>query len=1376
MTLEDTLWDLLDKLHLGEFFDEHNIPPIVFPIAVVAVVALIFLLLSGGGPADPCNYDGECNVGENATNCPSDCQPPPPPPPEGKDVKAHISGGTTCGMLRVTLRDSAGGVVEGPKNTANRVLTFRDVVEERVYLEVSAAQSDMDPIESGVIDTDSEDTIRLTLPDDYCEAEVEYGDITVTLLDNKTGSTMGADVSLFDSGGTLKDSRYISGSGTFGQLEPDQYYYFTATATGYDDYFGGSERIFVGKNQEKSKTLRMDPEVTVEATGELEVCVSGEDEACPPEGEISIYDLEDNLVKVGSLSGCPLTHGGSVSARCFTFDLPAGKQFYAAVTKAPGGCSVSSKEGPFLISETSKETVTIRLDCNLIGYVRAIVYANDTVATSNCTVELRYDDENDTLIKVMNMSPDGNYTETVPVPAPSEVRVYAKNVPEGYLPSSEDADIEQNVTATVEIDLRTPLPPMPNLTIVGAQVSKVILNKNQTFRMSAGSVRMEGRALTPGDGVEVVCQNSWSSSRVYANYTGGSWACEMVSPFSLGQKTVSMKATKDGANDDAKAFTLYVVNDSVRTDLLVESDRQAFQTMNSPVELYFIVNRTDAGGTPVAPLEEVLESILEVEYDGRLVVNTSVYRVRDGYFGTEFDVPYAGDYTFTLTVKAVINETLHMGGHSFGFTVLVPAEGAMRSCAVAPELASPSEFVKVMAELELGGEPLPHQRLMVTIQGGAGEFVQGEMYWNSTSERYEYRALPHDSECVQTVNCSVVNSPGVSASTILYVADPDAAGVDGTQCPTNAFYCDSLEDVRDCYSLYSSTGQAEYYNHALDCAMEGLEECGAPSEVSKCYQAVVFNVWNGTGHEWRTYQVEGPTGGKRVLEPALADEGDYSMRGVFMSGGSIYGPASKDPDCPGPVTECESEVMALEMNSSTGEVTVEAYCPVSCGGRGDLNDDGSVDDLDRALLGPVMDTVALLGAPAYDPWPLTCVDANGDLTVTWDDYVCLDSLLNPDDCLSCWENLPEGVDSTLEVCNDGYDNDCDGQIDRETYDNLAGEFYRDSEGRIVNACACNEATPCEMVWDIQSPAGYSKETDIKRCSDIGGEGYEWRADGDWQCNEARKGQTLACGGKEYYCAKSGDLYLWYNKADASDTYPPSPLPGGSGSQTHYVCNTAENKCELVGGGGEHECAPGGYWGVCEHRTCEPSGEGGICLENAGPGTDECAADGQCLQPLYVLEKALTTDPDLPRRDRIYRLTAYPATRDELINDYAYALLGTTGYVYTAKKEGAIPVYQIRSQAHTSMYYAPESGVDSVLANPSYQYESSSKAGPMFYVMPVGTPGTTPLLPFWSNFHTANYYTTGTWPDLTPPLPGNAGSFTYAGGGEGENLFGSVYPP
>ena len=662
-TLNDFSWDLLDVFHLGEFFDSHGIPPILFPILLICIVLLVvfFLLMPVGAPAGECG-DGMCSAGETEESCPDDCTITRPPPiePKGKTIRVYLSGGVTCRTVNVVLKDGDGAVIESKMNQENRAFIFQDVTAERVSVEVSSNQGTKPTVRAGPINTKNEDVLRATMADDYCTEVTNYGSLRVVVKDSQTDQPVGANVALFDSGETPKGNKFINGEGTFTNLEADEWYYLTATAPGYQDYYGRSNQILVEKNQQETATIAMTPAIAPPgATGKLEVCVTGDTEPIEHSGEIGIYSVDGDLIKVGRLSECPLFRGQATGEGCYIFDLPADSQVFAGINRAPSGCSVGDREGPIIIVENEKELVTLDLDCNLIGGVRAIVYGNNSqVLTDDCTVELYH--ENGTKIRILDISGDGEYTQYVTLKAGLEVYVYAKNVPQGYLETkSRDVDIDEGENKTVSITLKTPPPPLPNLTIIGTSIARQIFHENETATVKARVVRFQGTttALTPDDGVSVACESSWGQT-VSAAYKGV-WECNLTTPLdSTGQKTIAIRATKENANEDVKSITLYVVNDSIGALYIAEKSRSPLAPVVLNFNITYLFNNTE-----IRPAPAVQEAYTKITFkpSNGLVANITRLSGSDGLYSTSFFVPFKGKYEYELNVKAVVNDMLHIG-------------------------------------------------------------------------------------------------------------------------------------------------------------------------------------------------------------------------------------------------------------------------------------------------------------------------------------------------------------------------------------------------------------------------------------------------------------------------------------------------------------------------------------------------------------------------------------------------------------------------------------------------------------------------------------------------------------------------------------------
>ncbi len=889
-TLNDLSWDLLDVLHLGEFFDSHGIPPILFPIMLIGIVLLVLFLLLvplGGESAAECG-DGLCSPGETEESCPDDCAVYIPPPAdeeqEEKTIRVYLSGALTCRTLNVVLKDGEGNVIDSRMDTGNRAVTFQNVVAERVSVEASSDYSTQPAVSAGPINTKNEDVLRVNLPDDYCSETTDYGSIRVIVRDSQTSQPMGANVALFDSGDTLRGTKFIDGEGTFTNLVANNWYYLTATYPGYQDYNGVSNSIFVEKNQEKIATINMVPAVSPpDATGKLEVCVTGDGEPIEHSGEIGIYSVDDSLIAVGRLSDCSLFRGEATGEGCYIFTLPAGSQVYAGINRAPSSCSAGGRAGPIIIPENDKVFTTIELNCSLVGSIRAVVYGNNSqVLTDQCTVELYH--ENGTKITTMTMSDDGEHTEYVTLGAGLEVYVYAKNAPPGYLETrSGDVDIDEDENKTVSITLDTPPPPLPNLTIINPQVSPQVLHSNETFMVTASAVRISGTmtTLTPDDGVVVSCESSWGET-VTANYSG-LWECNLTAPNSVGEKTIVLRATKADANEDVRSVTVRVINDSIGALYITEKSRSPLAPVVLSFNITYLHNNTE-----IRPVQSIYESNLLVYFRKDtfrgLVANLTNLNGANGLFTTSFFVPFKGIYDYELSVKALTEDKLSVGYLSGRLTITQGVTNSL-SCSVSENLLNPGDALNVTASFApLNGVPLPEQRVMVSVTGRFDSSTT-PLVWNSSGNVYKQEVLAMPSECKQIVNCSSMDDPSIWSSTEIYVADSNAANANPVDCHiTDPYSCMSLNDVRDCYKFLKENPNLvdPLVQNIRQCARNGLPFCNQPNFITCEVEPPII----GPGQVFRVSALSSP--GQSIQADISAGQDSLSGPLVWNSSGEVY--------------------------------------------------------------------------------------------------------------------------------------------------------------------------------------------------------------------------------------------------------------------------------------------------------------------------------------------------------------------------------------------------------------------------------------------------------------------------------------------------------
>jgi len=232
---------------------------------------------------------------------------------------------------------------------------------------------------------------------------------------------------------------------------------------------------------------------------------------------------------------------------------------------------------------------------------------------------------------------------------------------------------------------------------------------------------------------------------------------------------------------------------------------------------------------------------------------------------------------------------------------------------------------------------------------------------------------------------------------------------------------------------------------------------------------------------------------------------------------------------------------AEEMNATTpGQPTSDRLVNLSCGDAGgDLTGDGVLDNNDLPYLVAMLDKQEEFGFAEDVQLASPCADLNGDGRLTTEDYECMVGIL--DNTYNSFDECPDCEPLSQEICNDGIDNDCDGQTDRDNYDEAAQRYYP------YDVCSCNVFTPCETVYDSDGlfGLGAGQARYCAAISELGGE-HIWRSADDLKCDSGRSCDTLTCGGKTYVCGclcPGGNCtYSWRTEPEGT-IYLPALLSG-----------------------------------------------------------------------------------------------------------------------------------------------------------------------------------------------------------------------------------------
>ncbi len=222
--------------------------------------------------------------------------------------------------------------------------------------------------------------------------------------------------------------------------------------------------------------------------------------------------------------------------------------------------------------------------------------------------------------------------------------------------------------------------------------------------------------------------------------------------------------------------------------------------------------------------------------------------------------------------------------------------------------------------------------------------------------------------------------------------------------------------------------------------------------------------------------------------------------------------------------------------------------------RGDINGDMHIDQVDEIL-------EMLIYKKQIAGYSMACADVNEDSFISLEDVLCVLAYTQGDKdyyyvCIGCDEYTPYAYRNSMEICNDGYDNDCNGLVDRT-----------DVNG--TDFCQCSEATPCGYVWDNdggQIPG--VDDMNVRTCRMVSWETpagkpeeYFWLTPDTFVCSEAISCESVECHGEtQWRCSFDGLSWDWRaNPDDVDESSDPLNTPKlcEDGYDNDCVCGDQE---------------------------------------------------------------------------------------------------------------------------------------------------------------------------------------------------------------------------
>jgi hypothetical protein len=1193
-SLNDKCWPLLEAIKLDGVFDKYNLPPILFPLAIILLVIVLLLAFSGpGAPVEDEPYcgDGICQPGEDSLSCPEDCGTQEI---STRTVTVKLDRVPDC-EVEISLLDASGKLLNKQK-TRSAFASFPGIDVDTISVSIKGPHSELPQTTAARQLNDGNNEISILLSTTACDApSANVGTLQLTITEALTGNTLnGVSISIAEiqNGRILnypQQNVLVNGQRDF-PLPVEKTYGVFARKEGYQEYDGSSDTFPIGARP-YSKTIQLIP---LEAErGDLEVCVRAGEQPLT-EGMLTVRGLSDtDFILYGDLSNVdPSTE--PTGAGCYVFnEIPSGKVVTASMTSPPGGC-VPQASPSATISSARRELIFLDLDCEPegMGTLRIRVLINGTSVTQDTTITIWQSDgtfiPGRGVANSLAMGSEG-YTEEVSVPANTSLYVWVRGLPMGYMDyKSEDFIVLDGQRRSIDIIPEYMEPddslPSPEFSFSGV-THPSILERNQSFELTISEITFEETRLGANSDVKVyaageLCNLSYADK----------WTADCRAPSETGEYDISIQA-KHAGNTGRYASEFEVRQYAPGAGLITITP--IFTTHGKPpLELYYEI---EFNGSLVTHLTNQSTRLTYLNSPGAYAGEAGELSLVSGYdyWSLTADVPYKGEYRLTMTVEVFSNGVFYEASYAAGFTATEHSSKLRAEVHLSDRVLTPSQLFTTDIILSFDGRVLPNLEIVEAFYDGVFHMVP----WQQARRLYSLNSLAPPYEICTTRIRFLINGLEIAPQESIHIIN--TGGTTSISCPLDrGASCNSIEDVRKC--IHNHNERLSYYEEAqlMTCVTSGCgltvnPTCPSNNKGDLEPDCIIDEVDVYIAEEWLG-AIRSQTD-RNLLVPCLDmnndevvndadleclrrvrsglwygdvdgwDDGNGTcgrpMKGGFCFDISTSSPLPGDMVYDGKIDRHDVEVMEKIITATSAGVTphedmlavadfnqdgkidqqdleclkhfmtvdfdtgyvlqTSATIPPSCmnifglecrGVRGDLNGDGNIDEMDMIIL-RLMATGMLPIIPSIS----ACADINNDGLIDNDDVLCMESYLSGDQetwliCLDCPANLPPEAYGQ-EICNDGYDNNCDGLKDMED-----------------PHCECGPETPCDMKWDEDggTSPGVS-DGNYKVCRKVswssavtGGTGWKWYTEDEIACTSERQCGAITCESEDFRWKCSSD--------------------------------------------------------------------------------------------------------------------------------------------------------------------------------------------------------------------------------------------------------------
>lgn len=670
MSLDDSLLELLEKLHLAGFFEEHGIPPIVFPLLLlVLVIALVFMLQPPPEPPPESECgDGTCDPDENETSCPEDCAPPPE---VSRDVVVKIIG-QVAGSVEMRLESAEGDLIDSSMGQKSEFLV-RGVTSESAMAVIRNPENEK-IVASDLVTLEGEKTvIELGPPPDFFkveEAPPAQGQLKVFLRDADTGEPVTATVTV----AITKDGAYVPvsrrqvvGTGLF-SLSSEPWYGILAEATGYVTYDGRSNPVKLEPGGEREVRIDMSAPWR-ETRASLIVCVQNQT------GEA----VNGSLILLDT-GGYELNRTGVGHEGCSTFDLSAG--WFVRVSTADLPIVCLDAVSPVINITKGVNTAQLTVECGIPGRARAkVLGVNGTVLTQDATVTAWRSDDTQIFGYGTGNSlavGEGGYTDFIQA-SPRDRFYFVVTGLEGYETyRSKEYSVRPKENKSVVLEPTPIPPPEPEFSFQMSHPDPVTVDG--TLPVSVRRVLYGDADVTREANVTVELAGELCEVE-----QGDGWTAECATPPDPGEYDMEVSAVyggKRGSTVKQVEVLLEGPSSYLRVSMRTLIDK------SPPMELIFDIYFNNT------PLDSLTEAEMDVDYtDGGVDIADDLALVAEGegVFSVVVDTPFPGEHRADVHLKKVTETAIYERGLVAYFDAEPRGAQLSSDAVVEPQILEPGE-------------------------------------------------------------------------------------------------------------------------------------------------------------------------------------------------------------------------------------------------------------------------------------------------------------------------------------------------------------------------------------------------------------------------------------------------------------------------------------------------------------------------------------------------------------------------------------------------------------------------------------------------------------------------------------------------------------